>query len=171
MASSTIRKAPLGYSHGQIALHWTIVVLVIVQLVSHEGMEHAFDRFEDAGFPAFPWDALAAVHAVSGAAILLLMLARIAVRVRKGAPPLPADIPRVQQLAAHASHYALYGLLVVLPLTGVAAVFGGSEAAADLHSLLVSLLWIVVIVHVLAAIYHAVIRRDGVFQRIIIPGR
>ena len=34
--------ARTGYSVAQIALHWTIAVLIIVQVVLHEGMEAAY---------------------------------------------------------------------------------------------------------------------------------
>ncbi len=32
--------------------------------------------------------------------------------------PLPADIPAIQQFAAHATHWVLYALLLVQPLVG-----------------------------------------------------
>src|SRR3546814_12903869 len=46
---------------------------------------------------------LIALHRPLGIAILLLAALRLVLRVATGAPPLPADLPRVQQRAARAS--------------------------------------------------------------------
>ena len=51
-------------------------------------------------------------------AILVLALIRLVVRLRYGAPPLPADLPEPMKLAAHLSHYALYALMIAMPLIG-----------------------------------------------------
>ena len=51
---------------------------------------------------------LVAIHKPLGIAILVLALIRLALRLRYGAPPLPADLPEPMKLAAHLSHYALY---------------------------------------------------------------
>ena len=74
------------YSLAQIVLHWGIVVLVIVQLISHEGMQHAFDRLKDDPTGTFDWSGMALVHAISGATVLVLMAVRILLRIRLGAP-------------------------------------------------------------------------------------
>lgn len=168
MDSSTNRIANDHYSRAQIALHWVIFALIVVQLISHEAMEHAFEG-EDGATGGVFGDPLAVVHAISGLAILVLMIARIGLRLRLGAPALPADLPSIQKLAAHASHFTLYGLLILLPLTGATAVVLGNEYAGDLHGLLVALLWIVLLLHVAGALYHALVRRDGVFWRIVVP--
>ena len=83
---------------------------------------------------------LVSIHKPLGIAILVLALIRLAVRLRYGAPPLPADLPEPMKLAAHLSHYALYALMIAMPLIGWAmlsaaaypvVVFGGMLASAD----------------------------------------
>lgn len=160
-----------GYSGLQITLHWTIVVLVVVQFISHDAMEDFFDGVEHGTASGPPSDPMALTHVVSGLLILLLILFRLAVRLRRGAPALPADLSPLLRIGAKASHHALYALLVVIPLAGIAAVATGSGAAGGLHATLVLVLWVVVGLHVLAALYHGVIRRDGVFSRIFVPRR
>jgi cytochrome b561 len=157
------------YSLGQIVLHWAVLALVVVQLLSHEAMEEAFDE-PGLAKAAIGDDPMAMVHAVSGLAVLVLMLLRIVLRLRFGAPALPEDMPQIQKLAAHASHLALYGLLLLIPLAGLTAVAFGSEDMGDVHGTLVTLLWIVLALHIAGALYHAFFRRDGVFQRIL-PSR
>lgn len=158
-----------GYTRIQIALHWAIVLLVAVQLFSHEAMEHFFDRVEDGLVTGPPTDAGSLTHVFGGLAILLLMLVRIVVRLRRGAPDLPPDTSAAVRAGAKASHFALYALLIVIPLAGIVAVASGSESAGDLHGTLVTLLWVVLGLHVAGALYHALIRRDGVFKRIFVP--
>ncbi len=61
---------------------------------------------------------LVSIHKPLGIAILILALVRLVVRLAVGAPPLPADLPEPMKLAAHLSHYALYALMIAMPLIG-----------------------------------------------------
>ena len=61
---------------------------------------------------------LVSIHKPLGIAILVLVVIRLAVRLLRGAPPLPADLPEPLKLAAHLSHYLLYALLIAMPLIG-----------------------------------------------------
>ena len=61
---------------------------------------------------------LVTIHKSLGIAILVLALIRLAVRLRYGAPALPADMPEPMKLAAHMSHYALYALMIGMPMLG-----------------------------------------------------
>jgi cytochrome b561 len=47
---------------------------------------------------------LVSIHKPLGIAILVLALIRLALRLRYGAPPLPADLPEPMKLAAVGSH-------------------------------------------------------------------
>ena len=131
---------------------------------------------------------LVSIHKPLGIAILVLALIRLALRLRYGAPPLPADLPEPMKLAANLSHYALYGLMIAMPLIGwgmlsaaayPVVLFGGIRLPAILpqSDSLHTLLWnahfylgfaffALVLLHVAAALFHALIRRDGVFETI-----
>lgn len=129
---------------------------------------------------------LVAIHKSLGIAILVLAVLRLAARLRYGTPRLPADLPANLQVAAVLSHYVLYFLMFGMPLLGWAmisaagypvVVFGHITLppilpqSDSLHTLLwgahyylAFLFFAVVLLHVAAALYHALIRRDGVFQ-------
>jgi len=129
---------------------------------------------------------LVSVHKSLGVVILVLALIRLAVRLRCGAPSLPAALPEPMKLAAHLSHYAFYLLMIGMPLIGWAmlsaagypvVVFGGVHLpavvpqSARLHSLLWSIhfylafmFFAVILLHIAAALFHALVRRDGVFE-------
>jgi cytochrome b561 len=157
-----------SYAFWQIVLHWAVFALVIVQLVSHEGMEHYWDRVRQGTEDGLPTDFLSLLHAASGAAILVLVLLRLVLRRRWGTPPL-SDMHPALSAAARANHFAFYVVLILLPLSGTAAVLGGIGWSAALHGLLVTLLWVLVGLHVLAVIYHTAVRRDGLIWRMLVP--
>ncbi len=159
----------MPYTGTQILLHWAVVALVVVQLATLDAIEEAQEAVERAqalggGEILQSW-----VHIVSGLTILVLVLWRLGLRARFGAPPMPPDLPPWMRLGARAGHFALYALLVALPVTGSLAVWVEPEFG-DVHGFLKNALLVVVGVHVLAALYHGIVRRDGVFSRMLRPG-
>jgi cytochrome b561 len=128
---------------------------------------------------------LVSIHKPLGITILILALLRLAVRLRRGAPPLPVDLPPVMKLAAKLSHVALYLLMIAMPLIGWAmlsaadypVVVAGmhlpriAPVDASLHSMLwkahqslAFAFFALFLLHMAAALFHALVRRDGVFE-------
>lgn len=154
-----------GYLKTQIVLHWTVAALVILQFLAHEGMEHAWDAYED-GEPVTAGP-LVGLHIATGVTILLLALWRIGLRVRYGAPGLPDNHPAVLKLIAHANHYLLYAFLIGMPLTGASAWFFGIEGAADIHSTGRTILLLLVLLHVAGALAEHFVFRTDVLRRML----
>jgi cytochrome b561 len=162
---------------GSRLLHWTMAILIVAMLFIGIGM---------AATVSTRYATLVALHRPLGIAILLLAVVRLVNRWINPPPPLPASLPPLQRVAAAASHYVLYALMFVLPLVGWAMlsaapypiVLGGGvhlppllspDASTyawlrQLHTALALLLFATVIVHLGAALLHALIRRDGVFE-------
>jgi cytochrome b561 len=133
------------------------------------------------------------LHEPLGISILVLALIRIHVRLNNDPPPLPEDIPAVQRHAARLSHLLLYALMVIMPLVGWSMVSaeGGpivlmgwlhlpSIMPHDIHLYRVlrkTHMWLAILLaatfgmHVLAALYHALVRQDGVFSSMASSGR
>jgi cytochrome b561 len=172
MNGSRQRFTPL-----QRLLHWLLAACIFAQLFIGVGMESTV-------LPKYL--TLIAIHRSLGLVILVLALIRLAVRLRSGAPPLPADLPGPMKLAAQLSHYALYVLMIGMPLIGWAmlsaagypiVIFGGllvppivppSDSLHallwDAHFFLAFLFFALILMHVAAALFHALVRRDGVFE-------
>lgn len=154
---------PLGYSRAQIRLHWAVAVLIVAQVVLSDGISTAW-REVSRGVEVSPTFLIAA-HVIGGILVLAFALWRLMLRARRGVPAPIAGQPRAQVLAGEAVHYALYGLMVLVPLSGMAAWFGGVAAAADAHEVLKTVLIALVALHILAALYHQVVRKDGLLLR------
>jgi cytochrome b561 len=157
-------------------LHWLMAPMIIAMLFIGVGMAASVSR---------RYDLLVSIHRPLGIAILVLCVARIINRFINPPPDLPDTVPSLQRFAAKASHILLYALMLVMPLVG----WGMLSAARypvvlygqvrlppilphdlflyawlrELHTGLAFLLFATVLVHLGAALYHGLIRRDGVF--------
>ncbi|HQY45144.1 MAG TPA: cytochrome b/b6 domain-containing protein [Paracoccaceae bacterium] len=154
-----------GYSGLQIALHWAVAGLIAANWLLSEGMGRYLDQRLE-GQPVT--DTLPNAHVYAGIAILVLAVIRLAVRLWQGGPA--AVLPRslVDRVAGW-THGMLYLLIFVVPLAGMAAWFGGVEAAGEAHELLMNLMMVLVVLHVLGALYHQFVVRDGVLTRMLRP--
>jgi cytochrome b561 len=157
-------------------LHWTMSVLIFAMLFIGVAMTTSLT--------ARPW--LIELHRPLGIALLLLAAVRLVNRRRNPPPPLPSDLPAAQAVAARASHGLLYALMIGMPLLGWATasasgmpvhLFGGLNLPAiaphdpvvygwlrSAHGAFGMLLFAVVLLHLAAALFHAWVRRDGVFR-------
>ena len=161
----------LGYSGAQIALHWTVAVLVVAQIVLHDGMVAAYAAGRGVGTATESDLFLADLHVAFGVAVFALALLRVALRVRRGAPPPPQDEHPALRMAARATHIALYALILGMPVTGGLAWFGGIEAMADLHGAGKAAILVLVGLHVLGALYQHFYLRTDVLRRMLRPER
>ena len=171
-----MNPSPRRFTPLQRALHWAMAVCILAMLFIGVGMVSTV-------MPAYL--TLVSIHKPLGIAILVLALIRLAVRLRSGSPRLPANLPEPMKLAAHLSHYALYALMIAMPLIGwgmlsaaaYPVVFAGVwlppilPQSASLHALLWSAhfylafaFFALILLHIAAGLFHALVRRDGVFE-------
>jgi len=157
-------------------LHWTMAVLILAMLFI--GIVQVSSMSD--------YHRLISIHKPLGILILILVVIRLVNRLFNPPPPLPEGMPGLLRFAAHASHWLLYSLMFALPLVG-----WGMLSAADypivligslhlpailphsdtlysllrpLHTALAFLLFATFLAHIGAALMHALIFRDGVFQ-------
>jgi len=154
---------PIGYTRTQIILHWLVFVLVVLQFVLHDSIAEAWEKIEDGIEVGF--DPLVAQHVFTGLLILVLVVVRMAIKAKRGAPPLPENEPAVLKLAAHGTHLALYALLILMPVSGAVAWFGGVEKAADGHEAMKVLVLVLVALHVAGALFQHFILKSDVLNR------
>ena len=152
-----------AYTHTQKILHWLIFVLIVLQYALHETMQEAWTLVRR-GF-AVEFDPLIAQHVAGGMLILILVIIRLYVRFKHGVPPLPEGEPPMMKFAAHATHWGLYGLMILLPVTGAMAWFGGVLPAAQAHSALRIVMLLLVALHIGGALYQSFILKSDVMRR------
>jgi len=163
------------------AFHWTVAALMLGQLVLGTIAEEA--RVSPLKLDLFVW------HKSIGVSILLLVILRVAWRLRNPPPAAPDGIAAWETLLAKVSHGLLYLLMIVVPLTGwwisdtsripfrlywmlpvpdlMAPNRDLSEFAADVHGVLTTLLLAIVIVHILAACRHHFLLRNDILSRML----
>ncbi len=163
--------ARTGYSLAQIALHWIIAVLIIAQVVLHEGM-HAAYREALGGAAATEAERLMGdLHIAGGIAVFLLALLRVALRLGRGAPPPPETEHPALRFAARAVHIGFYAIILLMPLTGALAWFGGVEASASVHRAGMLAIFVLLLLHIVGAVYHHFVLRTDVMRRMLRPER
>ncbi|OQV40846.1 cytochrome B [Pantoea vagans] len=128
---------------------------------------------------------LVAIHKPLGLMILVLVIVRLWIRFTTSTPALPATLPGWQKALAHLSHWALYAMMLAQPLLGWAMLSAAGYPVTlghlvlppiipvsndtwallrPLHSWVALALFVTVLLHLAAALFHALILRDGVFS-------
>ncbi len=164
MASSSNR---IDFTVGQKLLHWLIAIAIIMDLFIAQkfgGVMEDMDRFESRSD-----------HASLGTIVAVLFAIRLYLRFKHGAPLLPSDLPVWQTRIAHLAHWALYGLIGLLILSGIGSAinansvvspfglfaYGDGTGGGDtydlirmVHEFATKAIIALIILHVIAALYH-----------------
>ncbi len=168
-------SAPTRFTARARLLHWLMAPMVVAMLFIGIGMLSTTSS---------AYALLLSIHKPLGAAILVLVLLRISTRLRHRPPPLPASLPPWQRRAATLSHWLLYALMLLMPLSGWAMLSAADYPVTLLdgiqlppivprnaalfawlrgaHHWLALLLFATFLLHLAAALFHALVRRDGV---------
>lgn len=129
-------------------------------------------------------------HFWVGIIILITAFFRVAERRRHTPPGITPPLEGVLRLAATLSHYALYAFLFVQPVLGLLTVMtergalpipltslqipwplptseSTAESLEDVHKLLGSIFYYVIGLHVVAAVWHHLVRKDNTLKRMV----
>ncbi len=178
-------QASARYGNVAIALHWIVAVLVLVMI----GLGlYMVDIPRGTPERSFFFN----LHKSIGLTVFIIVLFRFWWRHKYPPPPLPSSMPAWQVTASNISHALLYMCLIMMPIAGFTAsqftkygvtYFGlfkippmGPQNKVlwdffqGVHENTAYVLMFVLVVHVLAALHHLLITKDGVFQRML-PGR
>lgn len=174
-----------AYSYGwlAIALHWLVALAVFGMFGL--GLYMVELTYYDAWYRGS-----LETHKAVGVLLALAVLVRLAWRLcnprPRGLSPKPWE-----NLAAHLMHWALYGLLLAIVVSGylistadgraidVFGLFqvpatltakGQEDIAGDVHEILVWSLIVLTALHALAALKHHFVNRDRTLRRMIRPG-
>jgi cytochrome b561 len=171
-----------SYTRTAIAFHWLIALLIVCGFALGWVMTD-IPGFTPTKLRYFSW------HKWIGVTVFALAVVRILWRATHAAPPMPRRMPLWQRGAAHLVHLLLYVLMIAIPVSGylyssaanVPVVYLGliplpriiapdpqlKEVLKNLHIALNYTLLVLVALHVVAAIKHQLIDRDGLLSRMI----
>lgn len=170
-----------GYSLTARTLHWVTAALVLLMVplgivIANEwgGSAQQF---------------LYNLHKSIGATLIPIVLVRLLYRLNNPPPPLPDDILPIQKFAAHATHWALYVLILAQPIVGyimtsaypapvpffglfnLPAIWPANRALSEqlsvVHLYMGLAIAAIAAVHVGAALFHHFVRKDRVLMRMI----
>ena len=169
------------YTGVAIALHWLMAVALFGAFALGFYMHDL--PFSPNKLKLFSW------HKWAGVTLFAVLMLRIVWRLTHRPPALPSNMPQWQQRAAEATHIALYGLMIAIPLTGwlmssakgfqtvwfgvlpIPDLLNKDEALGELlqivHLSLNILLALTVFAHIGAALKHHFINRDDVLRRML----
>lgn len=172
-------------SFGSVAkfFHWVISPLVILMLAFGFFMEDVPEDYKGLVYNT---------HKLVGLTILFLMVLRLLWALTNPKPVQPRTTAPLLRLSAQLVHYALYLFVIVMAAAGwVGAVAGGrpphlgdfmfslpieqdkglAETAFTIHGYVAWVLIALVTVHVLAALYHHLVKKDEVLSRMLPGGK
>ncbi len=177
---------PEGYTTPARLLHWIVAAFVLLMIPA------GFVMIQQ-GLPRPLQNTLFLFHKNSGVIVFLLVLIRLAYRLLVPPPALPDHLPEWQRKIADISHRLLYVALFVMPISGYIRVRAGgfpiegldalgigtfvprsemlANIAKSIHYLTAFAIVVLLLMHIGAALQHALIRRDGVFERMWPPTR
>lgn len=161
--------------------HWGIFALFVSLFIVAEMMDEA---------PKGPEKyALYDLHKSLGLSVLFLAFSRLSWRMANPRPELEGTLSKWIEKGATASHFLLYAVMFIMPLTGyIMSVTGGHpvgffglfklpmvmgknhglhEGFEELHEVMAALILVLVSVHLLAALWHHFMVRDNVLRRML----
>jgi cytochrome b561 len=177
-------SAAAGGSYGRAAraLHWLVAALAVMVIAFGWATEAAAHNTPARG-------SLLLLHGSIGLTILAVIIIRILWRWLNPAPVLPPSLTRVEAALAHLTHFGLYFLFTGMPLAGyvnaaaqghAVSLFGIvsippllpinlrlAQAAIAAHLVGQYLVYLLVAAHIAAALFHGIVRRDGVMERML----
>jgi cytochrome b561 len=181
------------YSAGARWFHWITVVLIftVIPLGWIFGAFKTKPEHPDqyvAPFPGTPND-YAAGHMTIGLLILAVVLARILYRLSNASPPAPERWAGWETWLARGTHWLLYAVLIIMPVSGYIMSAGDKppisflglfdvpkapitpaqgKSAAVVHVLVMQfVLYALIVLHLAGTAWHLFVRRDGILSRML----
>ena len=170
-----------GYGWLPIGFHWLMLVLIAAVYASME-FKSIFPRASASRQMMATW------HYMLGLSVFYLVWLRLLVRLQGVEPAIEPPLPKWQAVASKVAHWALYALMIGLPVLGwltlsakgLPVPFFGLELPAlieknpdlaklfkDIHETVATVGYVLIAGHAAAALFHHYVRRDITLRRMI----
>lgn len=176
-----LTNTPDRYGTLSIVLHW-LMFLLLVGVYSCIELRELFPKGSD------PRNALKAWHFSLGLTVFALVWVRLTLRLFQVTPTIAPPVPGWQHLLSKFIHFALYAMMICLPVAGwlilsgegksipfyginLPALMGENKALAetieDIHKTVGKVGYFLIGLHTVAALYHHYFVRDNTLQRML----
>jgi cytochrome b561 len=175
---STTNK-PAQFAFLSRVLHWLMAALLLAMLFIGVSMVSSLGNYH----------MLVTIHRPLGILILLLAVFRLATRMFTTLPAFPPTMSQPERFVAKASEILMYALFFALPLIGWAMLSAGHYPIVmfgavhfppilparpelyaylrEAHTMLAYLLFLAFLAHFAAILFHTLILRDGLLNRML----
>ena len=152
------------YSYIAKFFHWGFVILFIYGLIKQV---QDIEQLENPSLLRF--------EVLFASVFVILLLVRFIYMKRTQKTSLPENTPKLQKIAAKTVHYGMYITLAAIPLSGmlIGLLFWIGlqdgliiESVVTLHEISIDLIYILIGIHISAALFHR-IKRDGVWSSMV----
>ena len=167
---------PTRYHPVLVILHWLLAFLIIGALIGGSVMLDDVPNSDPAKLGSLR------IHMILGLVIGVLMIVRLVTRLRTAHPPEARIGFALADALAPWAHRLLYVLAFAMVGSGMAlsiasglpdAVFGTAAlpesfdafAPRAVHGIVASLLMALIVLHILAALFHQAVKGDGLLSR------
>ena len=179
----TVAISAARYSRGAIVLHWLIAVLILLNIAG-AWVSEDMPKPEQAMIMSY--------HKAIGIMILLLTVLLIVWRVAHRPPALADTLKAWEAALARVTHAAFYFLMLAIPLSGwaMASAFGKGKGVSifglitmpalpvahdkptaemfyEIHEVLATMMLVLFVLHVVGALKHHFIDKDGTLRRVV----
>lgn len=171
------------YSASSMLIHWAMALIILSMLFLGLSMVQSLAVWQVEAIQ---------LHKSFGVLTLILVAIRLINKVLHKSPALPQSVPKAQALAAHLTQVGLYTSMILMPISGwlmqsaderSVSFFGiftlphlvskNIETYAffrEAHGLIAYAFLLFIFMHVSAALYHGLIKQDGVLGSML-PGK
>ena len=172
-----MNKSPTQFALLSRILHWLMAAMLLTMLFIGVAMVASIGDYHK----------LVALHRPLGIAILILAVVRVINRMFTTLPPFPPTMSPLERRVASASERLLYALMFALPLVGWGMLSAGHypivmfgpvhlppilpanptlyAVLRKTHTVLAYLLFLTFLAHLTAVLFHTLVIRDGLLNR------
>ena len=154
-----------GFSKYQVIVHWLIASFVLFQIATGSTMSNDFLALIEGRISIEEVDKNSWYHLFFGLTIFLLMVIRFILRIILGVPKPTKQSSTITIILAKIIHWLFYLILFVVPISGFVAWNTSNLLIGNLHTASVNALYVLVLIHLVAIVYHQIFLEDNLIDR------
>lgn len=154
-----------GFSKYQVIVHWLVACFILFQIATGSTMSNDFLALKDGKISIEEVHKNSWYHFFFGLTIFLLMVIRFILRIILGVPKPTKQSSSLTIILAKIIHWLFYLVLFIVPISGFVAWNTSNLLIGNLHSASVNALYVLVLIHLIAIVYHQIFLEDNLIDR------